>query len=97
MGGEFSDPATGEFVSAAGRGNPGVEAQGEKKANSGSFACKPLISFKTAKTNPWKKLGNPWKNLGKVWKSLEKFGIPWKSLGALRQRGASFLAPKGAL
>ncbi|MFZ1965455.1 MAG: hypothetical protein WAU78_18675 [Roseiarcus sp.] len=96
MGGEFGEPANGEFVRAAEREGPASGRQGEKKANSGSFDGKPLFSLKTAKKNPWKKLGNPWKKLGKVWK---KFGKAWnslKKLGAKRWPVASFHDPKGA-
>jgi len=44
--------------------------QGEKKANSGSFDGKSLISFKTSKEKAWKSLQKAWKKLGKVCKKL---------------------------
>jgi hypothetical protein len=51
-----------------------------------------LISLKTAKENPWKKLGNLWKKLGKVCKRLGKV---WKSLEKLaRQAPARRVFPR---
>ncbi len=52
--------------------------QRRKKRNSLIFGCKPLISLKTAKENPWKKFGNPWKKLGKVCKTLGKAWNSWE-------------------
>ena len=86
MGGEFGEPANGEWVRAAGRQGPGVGAARKEKADSGSFAYKPLISLETAKEKVWKSLEKAWKKLGNPWKSLETLGIPGKTLRAGRRR-----------